>query len=77
MKLRQRPYKSPVGVIFKFSDEHSLPSNFSSRIDKSQTKLVTSLGKVTGESESNRIRNADRETIKSRTTTANINTLRM
>ena len=25
MKLRQRPHKSPLGVKFKFSDEHSLP----------------------------------------------------
>ena len=25
MKLRQPPHKSPVGVKFKFSDEHSLP----------------------------------------------------
>ena len=24
MKLRQRPHKSPVGVKFKFSEEHSL-----------------------------------------------------
>ena len=28
MKLRQRPHESPVGVKFKFSDEHSLPSSF-------------------------------------------------
>ena len=25
MKLWQHPHKSPVGVKFKFSDEHSLP----------------------------------------------------
>ena len=25
MKLWQHPHKSPVGVQFKFSDEHSLP----------------------------------------------------
>ena len=24
MKLRQRPHKSPLGVKFKFSEEHSL-----------------------------------------------------
>ena len=27
MKLKQCPHKSPVGVKFKFSDEHSLPSS--------------------------------------------------
>lgn len=28
MKLRQGPHKSPVGVKFKFSDKHTLPSSF-------------------------------------------------
>ena len=25
MKLKERPHKSPLGVKFQFSDEHSLP----------------------------------------------------
>ena len=41
MKLRQRPHKSPVGVKFKFSNEHSLPFHMGATPPPRVSKCLT------------------------------------